>query len=190
VFKKHGIEFIVNSSFTKRNQEDIRGIQACEELEPRPGIVHDRTYGRGEEIMNELTSKETMRISGMHYRWRRMNMICWWTDLCTALLQVVPKRPRREGKFERRTLKFSTGGSKAALQAADMSDQCGWDVFPAVISPVRGQCQVQSFQEIWEDSELFKELRDFKKYKAGAGPVSISCLRRLQARAYSLHGDS
>jgi len=39
LFRKHGIEFLINSSFTKRNQEEVPKIyKLAKELAPPPGI--------------------------------------------------------------------------------------------------------------------------------------------------------
>ncbi|UCG39227.1 MAG: radical SAM protein, partial [bacterium] len=59
-FRKHGIEFLVNSSFTKRNQHDIPNVYR---LAKEIGAVAWYMFmivpmGRGEDLMAELISKE------------------------------------------------------------------------------------------------------------------------------------
>ena len=60
LFKQHGIEFIINSSFTKRNQEEIpRVYKLAKELGATAWYMFMIVpTGRGEEIMDELISIE------------------------------------------------------------------------------------------------------------------------------------
>ncbi|MCG2813375.1 MAG: radical SAM protein, partial [Thermodesulfovibrionales bacterium] len=71
LFKKHGIEFIINSSFTKRNQEEIPKVyKLAKELGATAWYMFMIVpTGRGEEIMNELISKEAYEeILEWHYQ--------------------------------------------------------------------------------------------------------------------------
>ena len=68
---KHGIEFIVNSSFSKRNQEEIPKVyKLAKELGATAWYMFMIVpTGRGEEIMNELISKEAYEeILEWHYQ--------------------------------------------------------------------------------------------------------------------------
>ncbi len=70
-FKRNGIKFLINSSFTKRNQHDIGDT-----FKVAKGLGATAWYmfmivptGRGEEIMNELISKEDYEeILAWHYQ--------------------------------------------------------------------------------------------------------------------------
>ncbi|HWR58856.1 MAG TPA: radical SAM protein, partial [Thermodesulfovibrionales bacterium] len=172
LFKKHGIEFIINSSFTKRNQEEIPKVY---KLARKLGATAWYMFmivptGRGEEIMNELISKDDYEdILEWHYRMEKdeSDMLVRPTCAPHYYRVVLQKAKEEKVKFERRTLKFSTGGSKGCIagQLICLINVDG-DVFPCSYFPKSaGNVKKQSFKEIWEESGLFQELRDFKKYK-------------------------
>ena len=53
-----------------------------------------------------------------------------------------------------------------------------------------GNIREQSFQDIWEKSELFLELRDFKGYKDNCGRCEyVNVCGGCRARAYAMSGD-
>jgi heme b synthase len=197
LLKKHGIEFIINSSFTRRNQEEIPKIYR---LAKKLGATAWYMFmivptGRGEEIMNELISKEDYEeILDWHYQMEKDEHDMLVRPTCAPhYYRVVLQRAKEEGvKFERRTLKFSTGGSKGCIagQLICLINVDG-DVLPCSYFPKSaGNIKEHSFKEIWENSELFRELRDFKKYKGRCGSCEyINVCGGCRARAYSVYGD-
>jgi len=197
LFQKHGIEFIINSSFTKRNQEDIPRIyKLAKELGATAWYMFMIVpTGRGEEIMNELISKEDYEeVLEWHYQMEKGEKEMLVRPTCAPhYYRIVLQKSKEEGtKFERRTLKFSTGGAKGCIagQLIALIDVDG-DVLPCSYFPKSaGNIKVQSFKDIWENSELFKELRDFKKYKGKCGSCEyVSVCGGCRARAYSVYGD-
>jgi AdoMet-dependent heme synthase len=197
LFKKHGIEFIVNSSFTKRNQEEIPKVyRLAKELGATAWYMFMIVpTGRGEEIMNELISKEDYEdILEWHYQMEKdeSDMLVRPTCAPHYYRVVLQKAKEEKTKFERRTLKFSTGGSKGCIagQLICLINVDG-EVFPCSYFPKSaGNIKEQSFKEIWEDSELFRELRDFKKYKGKCGSCEyINVCGGCRARSYSVYGD-
>ncbi|MEW6418305.1 MAG: radical SAM protein [Nitrospirota bacterium] len=197
LFKKHGIEFIINSSFTKRNQEEIPKVY---KLAKEIGATAWYMFmivptGRGEEIMNELISKEDYEeILDWHYRMEKdeKDMLVRPTCAPHYYRVVLQKSKEEKTKFERRTLKFSTGGAKGCIagQLIALIDVDG-NVLPCSYFPKpAGNIKEESFKEIWEGSDLFKELRDFKKYKGKCGSCEyLSVCGGCRARAYSVYGD-
>jgi heme b synthase len=197
LFQKHGIEFIINSSFTKRNQKDIPRIyKLAKELGATAWYMFMIVpTGRGEEIMNELISKEDYEeVLEWHYQMEKGEKEMLVRPTCAPhYYRIVLQKSKEEGtKFERRTLKFSTGGAKGCIagQLIALIDVDG-DVLPCSYFPKSaGNIKVQSFKDIWENSELFKELRDFKKYKGKCGSCEyVSVCGGCRARAYSVYGD-
>lgn len=197
LFKKHGIEFIINSSFTRRNQEEIpRVYTLAKELGATAWYMFMIVpTGRGEDIMSELISKEDYEeILDWHYRMEKDEHDLLVRPTCAPhYYRVVLQKAKEEGeKFERRTLKFSTGGAKGCLagQLICLIDVDG-NVLPCSYFPKSaGNVRQQSFKDIWENSELFKDMRDFKKYKGRCGSCEyITVCGGCRARAYSVHGD-
>lgn len=197
LFKKHGIDFIINSSFTKRNQEEIPKVY---KLAKALGATAWYMFmivptGRGEEIMNELISKEDYdKILEWHYQMEKDEEDLLVRPTCAPhYYRVVLQQAKEEGtKFERRTLKFSTGGAKGCLagQLICLIDVDG-NVLPCSYFPVSaGNLRKQSFKDIWENSKLFKDMRDFKSYKGRCGSCEyLNVCGGCRARAYSVYGD-
>lgn len=197
LFKRHGIEFIVNSSFTRRNQEEIPKVyRLAKELGATAWYMFMIVpTGRGEEIMNELISKEEYEeILDWHYQMEKDEDTMLVRPTCAPhYYRVVLQQSKKEGeKFKKRTLKFSTGGSKGCIagQLICLIDVDG-NVLPCSYFPKpAGNVRESSFKEIWEGSALFKDLRDFKKYKGKCGSCEyVNVCGGCRARAYSVYGD-
>ncbi|MBZ0156293.1 MAG: radical SAM protein [Alphaproteobacteria bacterium] len=197
LFRKHGIDFIINSSFTRRNQEEIpRVYRLAKELGATAWYMFMIVpTGRGEEIMNELISKEEYEeILDWHYRMEKNEPDMLVRPTCAPhYYRVVLQKSKEEGgTFQRRTLKFSTGGSKGCLagQLICLIDVDG-NVLPCSYFPkAAGNIRQQSFKDIWENAELFREMRDFKGYKGRCGSCEyVNVCGGCRARAYAVHGD-
>lgn len=197
LFKKHDIEFIVNSSFTKRNQEDIpRVYRLAKELGATAWYMFMIVpTGRGEDIMSELISKEDYEeLLDWHYEMEKdeKDMLVRPTCAPHYYRVVLQKKKEQKDKFERRTLKFSTGGAKGCIagQLIALIDVDG-NVLPCSYFPKSaGNVREKSFKEIWEKSELFHDMRDFKSYKGRCGSCEyINVCGGCRARAYAVKGD-
>jgi len=197
LFKKYSIEFIINSSFTKRNQEEIPKVyKLAKELGATAWYMFMIVpTGRGEDIMNELISKEDYEeILEWHYHMEKDEKDILVRPTCAPHYYriVLQKSKEEDTKFERRTLKFSTGGAKGCIagQLICLIDVDG-NVLPCSYFPKpAGNIKNQSFREIWENSELFKDLRNFKKYKGKCGSCEfIAVCGGCRARAYAIYGD-
>jgi radical SAM protein with 4Fe4S-binding SPASM domain len=199
LFNKHGIEFLINSSFTKRNQKEIPDV-----MKVAKGLGAKAWYmfmivptGRGEEIMAELISKEDYEdLLKWHYETEKNETDMLMRPTCAPhYYRIVPQMNKlaEEGdKLERRTLKFSTGGSKGCLagQVICLITAEG-DVFPCSYFPhSAGNVKQTPFKDIWEKSQLFEDLRDFKKYKGKCGSCEyINVCGGCRARADAIYGD-
>jgi len=197
LFNKHKIPFLINSSFTKRNQEEIPKIyRLAKEIGATAWYMFMIVpTGRGEDIMNELISKEDYEeILDWHYQMEKDEHDLLVRPTCAPhYYRVVLQKQKEEGeKFERRSLKFSTGGSKGCIagQVICLID-VDENVLPCSYFPKSaGNLKKQSFKDIWENSELFHEMRDFKKYKGRCGSCEyVNVCGGCRARAYAISGD-
>ncbi len=197
VFRENGISFLINSSFTKRNQEEIpRVYKLAKEIGATAWYMFMIVpTGRGEDIMNELISKEDYeKILNWHYDMEKEEDELLVRPTCApSYYRILRQRAKDEGEgFERRSLKFSTGGSKGCLagQLICLIDVDG-NVLPCSYFPKpAGNIREQSFKEIWEESELFRDLRDFKSYKGRCGSCEyVNVCGGCRARAYAVSGD-
>jgi len=195
--RKHGVPFLVNSSFTRRNQGDIANVMR---LAKSLGATAWYMFmivptGRGEEIMEELISKEDYEeILKWHYEMEKGEPDLLVRPTCAPhYYRIVPQMAKAEGvKFQRRSLSFSTGGGKGciAAQSICLIDAFG-EVKPCSYFPVSaGNVKTKPFREIWESSPLFRELRDFKGYKGKCGQCEyLNVCGGCRARAYAVTGD-
>jgi len=120
--RRNGLKFLVNSSFTKRNQHDIAQTF---HLAKAMGATAWYMFmivptGRGEEIMNELISKEDYEeILEWHYQQEKLEDDLLMRPTCAPhYYRIAPQRAKEEGiSFTRRSLSFSTGGGKGCIAA-------------------------------------------------------------------------
>jgi heme b synthase len=197
LFRKHGIEFLINSSFTKRNQEEVPKIyKLAKELGATAWYMFMIVpTGRGQDILAELIAPEDYEeLLNWHYDMEKEEDDMLVRPTCAPhYYRIVLQRSKNDKeKFKRRSLKFSTGGSKGCLagQLICLIDVDG-EVLPCSYFPKSaGNIRRQSFKDIWENSELFKSLRDFKSYKGSCGSCEyINVCGGCRARAYSMTGD-
>jgi len=195
--KRNGIKFLVNSSFTKRNQHDIGN---CHRLAKRLGATAWYMFmivptGRGEEIMSELVSKEDYEdILKWHYEMEKGEDELLVRPTCAPhYYRIVPQMAKEEGvKFERRSLTFSTGGGKGCIagQTICLID-CFGNLKPCsyFLSDV-GNVKQTPFRELWYGSETMQKLRDFSQYGGKCGDCEfLRVCGGCRARADAVHGD-
>jgi len=197
LFNEHGIPFLINSSFTRRNKDQATKIY---ELVKKLGATAWYLFmivptGRGEEIMDELIPEsEYEEMLHWHYEMEKSESDLLVRPTCAPqYYRIVLERSRKEGeRFKRRTLKFSTGGAKGCLagQLICLIDVDG-NVLPCSYFPKSaGNIRQKPFREIWENSELFLKLRDFKGYGGNCGRCEyVNVCGGCRARAYAMHGD-
>ena len=197
LLREHGVKFLINSSFTRRNQAHIA---ATFRLAKALGATAWYMFmivptGRGEEIMGELISKEDYEeILEWHFHQERQESEILMRPTCAPhYYRIVPQMAKREGvKFERRSLTFSTGGGKGCIAAQSIClIDCFGEVKPCSYFPLSaGNVTKTPFREIWFESPLFRELRDFKSYRGKCGACEfINVCGGCRARAYAVTGD-
>jgi len=197
LFKENGISFLINSSFTKRNQDEIPKIyQLAKEIGATAWYMFMIVpTGRGEDIMDELIAPEDYeKLLIWHYEMEKGEKDILVRPTCAPnYYRVVLQQAKEQGDdYQRRTLQFSTGGSKGCLagQLISLIDVDG-NVLPCSYFPMAaGNIREKSFKEIWEKSELFHDLRNFKAYKGRCGSCEyVNVCGGCRARAYAVTGD-
>jgi AdoMet-dependent heme synthase len=197
LFNQHGIPFLINSSFTVRNRTEIPEIF---KLVKNLGATAWYMFmivptGRGEEIMEELIPENIYdEILEWHYQVEKEETGILMRPTCAPhYYRIVRQKAKEDGSaFKRRNLKFSTGGSKGCLagQLICLINVDG-DVLPCSYFPKpAGNIFTSSFKDIWENSQLLLELRDFKGYKGNCGKCEyLQVCGGCRARAYAMSGD-
>jgi radical SAM protein with 4Fe4S-binding SPASM domain len=197
LFKKHGIKFLVNSSFTKRNQHDIAAT-----FKVAKGLGATAWYmfmivptGRGEDIMSELISADDYEeILAWHYQQEKGEDDILMRPTCAPhYYRIVPQMAKAEGvDFQRRSLTFSTGGGKGCIAAQTIClIDCFGNLKPcSYFHSSVGNVKQIPFKELWFNSKVFNDLRDFKKYKGKCGECEfINVCGGCRARADAVYGD-
>lgn len=195
--KTHGIEFLINSSFTTRNQEDIPSVY---QLAKKTGAVAWYMFmivpmGRGEELMSELISKEDYEeILKWHFDMELKEKEMLVRPTCAPhYYRIIQQEAKSRGlDFKRRNLKFGTGGAKGCIAAQSIAFiSSRGDVQPCSYFPrSAGNVREKSFKEIWEDSSLFADIRSFKDYKGRCGSCEyLSVCGGCRARADAILED-
>ncbi len=195
--KKNDIEFLINSSFTKRNQDDIPNVYR---LAGEIGAVAWYMFmvvpmGRGEELMAELISKEDYdEILRWHFDMELQETEMLVRPTCAPhYYRVIQQEAKAKGiDFKRRNLKFGTGGAKGCIAAQSIAFiGSRGDVQPCSYFPrAAGNVRDKSFREIWESSALFNDIRSFKDYKGRCGSCEyLGVCGGCRARAFAISGD-
>ncbi len=197
LFKKHDIPFLINSSFTKRNQRYIQDVyKLVKEIKPVAWYMFMIVpVGRGKELFEELISAEDYEeILRWHFEMELEEKDIIVRPTCAPqYYRICYEMAKEKGiRYERRNLKFSTGGAKGCVagQLIAMIDAYG-NVKPCSYFPISaGNIRESSLKEIWFESKLFKDLRDFKSYKDRCGVCEyINVCGGCRARAYAETGD-
>jgi len=196
-FRRAGVEFLVNSSFTKRNQADIPAVYRLAKAIGAKAwyLFMVVPAGRGRDILAELVSpSDYERILEWHYQAEKDETGMLMRPTCAPHYYRLIAQKAKAGDvgYQRRPLTFSTGGAKGCVCAQSIAfiDHLG-NVQPCSYFPVRaGNVKEKSFKDIWFGSELFRSLRDFKGYKGRCGSCEyLKVCGGCRARAELLSGD-
>jgi radical SAM protein with 4Fe4S-binding SPASM domain len=196
-FNKHGIKFIINSSFTKRNQAFIEDTYR---LSKKIGATAWYMFlivptGRGEDIMSELVSKDDYEeILNWHYEMERAEDAILVRPTCAPqYYRIWNSNSKAEGlDAKRRSLSFSTGGGKGCIAGQSiLFINSEGDVYPCSYFPISaGNVIKESIGDIWKNSKLFADLRNFKTYRGKCGKCEYTDVcGGCRARSYAVKGD-
>lgn len=197
LFNKYGIKFIINSSFTKRNQAMIaETFRKAKEMGAHAWYMFLIVpTGRGEDIMSELVSKEDYEeILNWHYKMERDEEEILVRPTCAPqYYRIWHENSKNEGKdAQRRSLSFSTGGGKGCIAAQSICfvNSAG-DVLPCSYFPMAaGNVFEESFKNIWDNSKLFADLRNFRGYEGKCGVCKyLKVCGGCRARSYAVTGS-
>lgn len=197
LLKKHGIEFLVNSSFTRRN---VAHAGATYRLAKELGVKAWYMFlivptGRGEDLVGELLAQpEYDEILNWHYEQEKLEHDILMRPTCAPHYYRLVRQwaNQDESGFKQRDLTFSTGSGKGCVagQTIALISAFG-DVHPcSYMSLSAGNVFDKSFKEIWETSPLLLGLRDFESYKGRCGRCEFrNVCGGCRVRAFSATGD-
>jgi len=190
-----GVEFQINTTVTQRNREELPGIL---DLSVRLGAVAHHMFllvptGRGKELEGQaIQAAEYERVLNWFYDQREKSPLQLKATCAPQYYRILRQRTKDEGrKFNPQThgLDAVTRGCLGGIGFCFISHR--GEVQPCGYLEARaGNIRDQRIREIWENSSLFKTLRDFSRYKGRCGSCEyIRVCGGCRARAFEKTGD-
>ena len=187
---KHGIRFQINTAITRRNVEHVpkiaRLVQGFGAYCFNPFILVPT--GRGSAILDETL--EPQRYEKLLYdlaELKKQSPIDVRVTCGPQFSRIMAQTNSSEASSAKRKHKgCMAGGEFAFISYRGDVQTCGFLNIPAGNLIDRGY----DFEEIWENSEILKKIRDFSNYKGKCGKCEyIENCGGCRARAYAITGD-
>ena len=193
--KKVGLPFQINTTITAFNAKELPEI--CRLAEELGAVAHHIflfvPVGRGKEFKDILlTPEEYENILHWFYEHSFKTKLHLKATCAPQYYRILRQRAKKEGKkVDQKTFGMDavTRGCLAGTGFCFIShigivQTCGYLEIPC------GDLKKQTFKEVWENSEIFNKLRDFKNYKGKCGKCEyIRVCGGCRARAYEATGD-
>lgn len=195
ILKKVNLSFQINTTVTYLN---LREIPKIHELAKNIGASAHHLFvlvpvGRGKNFKEEITfSNELEKLLIWFYYQKKNSAINLKVTCAPFYYRIMRERAREEGllvNLETFGLDAVTRGCLAGISFCFIShtgkvQPCGY------LELVAGDLRKNKFKEIWEESQIFNDLRNFKLYKGKCGRCEyIRVCGGCRARAYELTGD-
>ncbi|MCK8603262.1 heme b synthase [Desulfoferrobacter suflitae] len=193
--RQAGLDFQINTTITHQNLHELKAIQ---QLAISLGAVAHHIFllvpmGRGRDIAEQSISAEQYE-QALHWFYEQKERVPLQLKATCAphYYRILRQRAKAEGKkvnFQTFGLDAVTRGCLGGVGFAFVShvgrvQPCGYLELDC------GNIRQQPFQEIWEESAIFKDLRDFKKYQGKCGRCRyITVCGGCRARAYEATGN-
>ncbi len=193
--KAAGLEFQINTTITKTNLDEIPKILSLAE---NLGAVAHHIFllvptGRGKYILDSaIDAKEYEETLNWFYDQQSKTSLQLKATCAPHYYRILRQRAKADGKkvtFETHGLDAVTRGCLAGTGFCFIShvgrvQTCGF------LDVTCGCVTQQNFKDIWENSEVFTKLRNFKNLdgKCGACEFKAVC-GGCRARAYEATGD-
>ncbi|RNI11487.1 heme b synthase [Methanohalophilus portucalensis] len=193
--KAEGMDFQINTTITKRNLGEIpRILKMATSLNAEAlHIFLLVPTGRGENLANEeIPPAEYERILRWFYEQKKHTSLELKATCAPHYFRIMRQCAEKEGmEVSINTHGFDAvsrgclGGTAFCFVSSTGDVQpCGY--LPAIAGNIRNQ----SFGEIWNNSTLFNELRDFSLLKGKCGKCEYkNVCGGCRARAYAATGD-
>jgi radical SAM protein with 4Fe4S-binding SPASM domain len=192
--RRHGLPFLINSSFTKRNRHDIAAtFHLAKELGATAWYLFMVVpSGRGREILEELIpAAEYEEILRWHWRQEQQEERLLMRPTCAPqYFRVIAQ----EGgdRSRRRQLAFATGANRGCLAGQNICliDAAG-ELKPCsyFLSSV-GNVRTTPFRDLWFQSPTLRALRDPSRLKGKCGRCEyVRVCGGCRARADAVYGD-
>jgi AdoMet-dependent heme synthase len=189
-----GMEFQINTTVTAANLSQIRDIL---DLAIKLGAAAHHIFllvptGRGREMAGQAITAEDYEETLDWFHQESLDCPIQLKATCAPHYfrilhqrrgeNQVSKKPR--GQFHEATRGCLGGSAFCFISHVGQVQPCGY------LEVDCGNVQKQSFRQIWENSEVFRNLRDLSKYGGKCGRCEfIKVCGGCRARAYAETGD-
>lgn len=193
--RRAGLDFQINTTITKQNLEELPAIQ---ELAVSLGAVAHHIFllvpmGRGRDLEERgIDAEEYERTLHWFYEQKDKVPLQLKATCAPHYYRILRQRARSEGKevttqtfgLDAMTRGCLGGTGFVFLSHVGQVQPCGYLELDC------GNVRRASFKEIWENSKIFKDLRDFRKYEGKCGACEyIRVCGGCRARAYESTGN-
>jgi heme b synthase len=193
--KEAGIEFQVNTTITQANLDQIPKIQ---ELAVEMGAVAHHIFllvptGRGKYLLDqEITAQEYESTLNWFYDQRGHTPMQLKATCAPHYYRILRQRAKEDGEkvtFQSHGLDAVTRGCLGGTGFCFISHRgivqpCGF------LDVNSGDVTQDSFANIWNNSKVFNDLRNFKELKGKCGACEYKAVcGGCRARAYEATGD-
>jgi len=193
--KKAGVEFQINTTISKQNLDEIPKIF---ELAVGLGAVAHHIFllvptGRGKYMIEqEINAEEYERTLTWFYDQRKNSPLQLKATCAPHYYRILRQRARADGEkvtFQTHGLDAVTRGCLGGIGFCFISHRgvvqpCGF------LQTDSGNVTQTSFAEIWENSEVFKTLRNYDLLTGKCSPCEYrKVCGGCRARAYEATGD-
>lgn len=193
--KKAGLPFQLNTTITKINLDEIADIL---KLAVDVGAVAHHIFllvptGRGKELEEqEIPPEEYERTLNWFYEQREKVPLQLKATCAPHYYRILRQRAHAEGK----DVNFETYGMDAVTRGCLGGVAFCFISHTGVLSPCGyleldcGNVRTEGFRKAWENSRIFRELRDFTKYEGKCGHCRyLKVCGGCRARAYARTGN-
>ena len=193
--KKVGLDFQINTTITKANLAEIADIL---QLAVQLGAVAHHLFllvptGRGKYIVDQsIDAEEYENVLNWFYDQREKTQLELKATCAPHYYRILRQRSHAEGKkvtFQTHGLDAVTRGCLGGVGFCFIShtgdvQPCGYLSVPC------GNVREASFADIWNDSEVFANLRNYDKLEGKCGPCEYKRVcGGCRARAFEATGD-
>jgi heme b synthase len=193
--KQAGVEFQINTTITQQNLEEIPRIQ---ELAAKLGAVAHHIFllvptGRGKYIVDqEISSEQYEQTLNWFYDQRDRVPMQLKATCAPHYYRILRERAREEGK----SVTFKTHGLDAVTRGCLGGTGFCFISHTGTVQPCGfldlkcGDVTTTAFGDVWNESEIFKTLRNYSNLKGKCGRCEYrKVCGGCRARAYEATGD-
>jgi len=195
ILKSVGMEFQINTTVTRHN---LGRIDKILEMTVELGAVAHHIFllvpiGRARDMINqEIDALEYERLLHWFYDMRDKTPLHLKATCAPHYYRIL--RQKAHAKGER--VDFETYGLDAVTRGCLGGTSFCFISHDGIVQPCGylelncGDLKISSFDSVWDNSEIFKKLRDFSAYKGKCGRCEYQMFcGGCRARAYEATGD-